>query len=71
MIEVEGDVLNDGEGVVIEVEGDARALERFAQALVDDAPPLAQIDSVETRPLEPRGETTFRIEVTSRQAAPH
>ncbi|MBA2461518.1 MAG: acylphosphatase, partial [Actinobacteria bacterium] len=62
--ELGGFVLNDGDGVVIEVEGDAPALERFAQALVEEAPPLAQIDSVETRPREPRGETTFRIEVS-------
>jgi len=56
-----GFVLNDGEGVVIEVEGEASAVERFAQALVDGAPPLAQIDDVHTRSLEPRGETEFRI----------
>lgn len=56
-----GFVLNDGEGVVIEVEGEASAVERFAQALVDEAPPLAQIDDVQARSLEPRGETEFRI----------
>ena len=59
-----GFVLNDGDGVVIEVEGEEPALERFAQALVDDAPPLAQVDSVESRPLEPRGETEFQIRVS-------
>ena len=62
--ELGGFVLNDGEGVVIEVEGDEAALARFTQALVAEAPPLAQVDSVETRPLEPRGETEFRIEVS-------
>jgi len=62
--ELGGFVLNDGEGVVIEVEGDASALERFARALVDEAPSLAQVDSVETRPLEPLGETEFRIQVS-------
>ena len=62
--ELAGFVLNDGDGVVIEVEGDAPALERFAQALFDDAPPLAQIDSIETGQREPLGETTFRIEVS-------
>ena len=59
-----GFVLNDGEGVVIEVEGEPPALERFARALVDDAPPLAQVDAVETRPLEPRGETEFLIQAS-------
>ena len=52
-------VLNDGSGVVIEVEGEGREIERFARALVQEAPPLAQVDSVESRPLEPRGETAF------------
>jgi hydrogenase maturation protein HypF len=59
--ELGGFVLNDGEGVVIEVEGAAAALERFAQVLVEDAPPLAQIDSVATRAIGARGETEFRI----------
>ena len=59
--ELGGFVLNDGEGVVIEVEGTAAALERFAQALVEDAPPLAQIDSVESRATGVRGETEFTI----------
>lgn len=59
-----GFVLNDGEGVVIEVEGDAAAVERFARALVEDAPPLAQVDSVEARLLEPLGETEFLIRVS-------
>ncbi|MEO5576424.1 MAG: carbamoyltransferase HypF, partial [Gaiellaceae bacterium] len=62
--ELGGFVFNDGEGVVVEVEGDARALDGFARALVDEAPPLAQVDSVETRPLEPQGETEFLIRVS-------
>ena len=60
-----GFVLNDGEGVVIEVEGDTPALEQFARALVDEAPALAQVDSVESRPLDPLGEHEFRIEVSA------
>jgi hydrogenase maturation protein HypF len=59
--ELAGFVLNDGEGVVIEVEGDAPALDLFARALVDEAPSLAQVDSVETAPRDPLGETEFRI----------
>ena len=62
--ELGGFVLNDGVGVVIEAEGESPALERFARALVDDAPPLAHVDSVETRQLEPRGETEFLIRVS-------
>ncbi|MBA2331916.1 MAG: carbamoyltransferase HypF, partial [Actinobacteria bacterium] len=48
----------------IEVEGEGREIERFARALVQEAPPLAQVDSVESRPLEPRGETEFSIELS-------
>ncbi|NUB25122.1 carbamoyltransferase HypF [Azospirillum brasilense] len=40
-----GWVLNDGAGVLAEVQGDA--LERFLTALAEDAPPLARIDAVE------------------------
>ncbi|MDQ3065585.1 MAG: acylphosphatase, partial [Actinomycetota bacterium] len=62
--ELGGFVLNDGEGVVIEVEGDAPGLDRFARALVDEAPPLAQVESVESHALEVRGETAFEIRVS-------
>jgi len=62
--ELGGFVLNDGEGVVIEVEGDTPALELFARALVDEAPPLAQVDSVVATQVEPRGETDFLIRVS-------
>jgi hydrogenase maturation protein HypF len=41
-----GFVANDGEGVVVEVEGPGSALLAFAEALRDEAPPLARIDSL-------------------------
>ena len=50
-----GFVLNDGEGVVIEVEGAAAALADFERALAAEAPPLARIDSTGMRSIEPRG----------------
>jgi hydrogenase maturation protein HypF len=59
-----GFVLNDGEGVVVEAEGDARALDGFAAALAAEAPALAQVDSVTQVALEPLGETSFRIETS-------
>ncbi len=43
-----GTVLNDGDGVVIDVEGDASALDAFAAELVAEAPPLARIAAVTT-----------------------
>lgn len=43
-----GDVLNDGQGVLIRVSG--ADLDSFAAALLNEAPPLARIDAVETVP---------------------
>ena len=49
-----GFVRNDNAGVVIEVEGDRAAIEALGDALLDDAPPLACIQSVNTEDVEPR-----------------
>ncbi len=57
-----GFVLNDGEGVLIEVEGTSAAVERFARLLEPEAPPLARIGSVDVESVAPLGETGFRIE---------
>jgi hydrogenase maturation protein HypF len=48
-----GWVINDSRGVVIEVEGHARSLDRFRERLWSEAPPLAAIESIEVRELEP------------------
>jgi hydrogenase maturation protein HypF len=58
---VGGFVLNDGDGVVIEVEGSPDALSAFRAALEAEAPPLAQIRSVEARPLPALGQREFVI----------
>jgi hydrogenase maturation protein HypF len=60
-----GFVLNDGVGVVIEVEGDEPALERFIRAVREQAPALARVDSVEITVVEPRAESGFRIEASA------
>ena len=60
-------MLNDGEGVVVEAEGDPAALVAFAAGLEAEAPPLARVDAVTAEQLAPLGETEFRIE-TSRAA---
>jgi len=60
-----GFVSNDERGVQIEVEGDAESLERFAAALIEEAPPLARIASVTSAPREPRGGREFAIETSS------
>jgi hydrogenase maturation protein HypF len=56
-----GWVGNDAHGVVIEAEGDGEALERLVDSLGADAPPLAVVERVTVRELDPCGEGTFRI----------
>jgi hydrogenase maturation protein HypF len=56
-----GFVLNDGDGVVVEVEGDERSLDAFAAALRTHAPPLARIEAMTWERLAPAGDAGFRI----------
>ena len=63
-----GFVLNDGDGVSIEVEGGAEEIERFARALELEAPELARIDLVRVRELEPSHRAGFTIEASARGA---
>lgn len=59
-----GFVLNDADGVLLEVEGSRDAVAQFARRLADEPPPLARIDAFETEPIPPVGGTGFRIEVS-------
>lgn len=54
-----GWVLNDSEGVLLEVEGEDRAA--FMVDLVEQAPPLSRIDAVEMEPALATGEAGFTI----------
>ncbi|MGO8955687.1 MAG: carbamoyltransferase HypF [Rhodomicrobium sp.] len=64
-----GEVLNDGEGVLINAWGPAAALAEFEVALSTEAPPLARVDSIECTPLETRsGGAAFRIVESHRGA---
>jgi hydrogenase maturation protein HypF len=56
-----GFVLNDSQGVTIEVEGAREAIEAFQRALREELPPLARIDSIESEDLAPLHETAFVI----------
>ncbi len=56
-----GWVLNDAEGVLIELEGAAADVEAFLEALERDPPPLARITAIESESLAPLGEREFRI----------
>jgi len=46
-LDLAGFVCNASSGVVIEVEGEPDALDRFEAALRDEAPPLSRIDSID------------------------
>jgi hydrogenase maturation protein HypF len=56
-----GFVLNDGGGVVVEVEGEGAVLDTFVAALCGEAPSLARVDSVVSEPAQTLGESEFRI----------
>ncbi|HEY3703776.1 MAG TPA: carbamoyltransferase HypF [Terracidiphilus sp.] len=56
-----GHVGNDTNGVTIEVEGTADAVEEFLRRLSSEAPLISRIDSVEVEETAPTGETTFAI----------
>jgi len=56
-----GFVLNDDQGVLLEVEGEGRALEGLEDAIRDEAPPLARIDSVQVTRVAAAGHRGFAI----------
>jgi hydrogenase maturation protein HypF len=62
-----GWVGNDSLGVILEAEGPAPALDRLAERLVAEAPPLARVESVVAEPVAPTGEAGFTV-VLSRDA---
>src|ERR1043165_8794657 len=56
-----GFVLNEGGGVVIELEGERHALDSFVSELRKQAPRHAVIDKIVSRPVAPRGQAVFAI----------
>jgi hydrogenase maturation protein HypF len=63
--ELSGFVLNDGQGVIVEAEGEIAELDRFSAGLRDEAPPLARVDSVLAQNTTLRGDTEFVIEASA------
>lgn len=59
--DLRGWVLNSTDGVHIEVEGPVEKIEGFISQIRPKAPPLARIDSIEVRELEPVGYAGFAI----------
>ncbi len=66
---VGGWVRNDGDGVVVEVEGTEAALEGFVARLVAEAPAAARVAGLEQREVTPRGEGRFVIVPSAAGAA--
>jgi hydrogenase maturation protein HypF len=60
-LSLKGAVLNTSGGVLIEAEGKHEELEAFVSRLVSDAPPLAAIDTISVKKLEPAGYEEFTI----------
>ena len=56
-----GFVLNDTDGVVIEVQGPAATARDFVSALGQDVPPMAGITAIETEDIPPAGGDGFTI----------
>jgi hydrogenase maturation protein HypF len=58
---IDGFVLNDGEGVVIEAEGTPAALDEFVVSLSEEAPELAHLNSLSVERLRASGQGGFEI----------
>ncbi len=63
-LRVGGWVCNTGDGVLIEAEGDEATLAAFADGLAAEAPPLARVTAVSAVPIDPLGESDFRIDLS-------
>ncbi|HVF13556.1 MAG TPA: carbamoyltransferase HypF [Acidimicrobiales bacterium] len=69
---LKGSVANDSRGVVIDVEAPAAALDLFAERLVAELPPLAEIETfeVERTGAEPTGVAAFSIVDSRAEGSP-
>ena len=66
-LELNGWVRNSRNGVVIEVEGTAEAIETFLERMQADAPAAASIEAISTSLIPARGDASFAI-VTSAES---
>ena len=65
-----GWVLNDSHGVLLEVEAPGQAVEAFLARLPVEAPPLASVERVSAEPLPPVGLTGFAIRESPHHGEP-
>jgi hydrogenase maturation protein HypF len=66
---LKGWVINDTRGVFIEVEGEAGAIDRFAERVAAEAPPQAVLHDVVMTPLEVVGSSEFTIRTSTHTGA--
>jgi hydrogenase maturation protein HypF len=66
-----GWVLNDVDGVLLEVEGDGPEVGRFLDAVESQAPPLARVESLRGEDLAPTGDAGFEIVASEAAGEPH
>jgi hydrogenase maturation protein HypF len=60
-----GYVLNDGTGVLIDIEGPADRLDEFLERLKSEAPPLSRISSIQKSRAAPKGYESFSVRESS------
>jgi hydrogenase maturation protein HypF len=60
-LSLDGFVLNDAQGVLLEVEGPAGVIDQFVERLRSEAPPLARIEHVDAAEVAATGERGFLI----------
>ena len=68
-LDLDGFVLNDSHGVLLEIEGTAPSVARFLTRLAPDAPPLALLERVVVEEREPTGVAGFAILESARVGA--
>ena len=69
-LELGGHVLNDGLGVLVEVEGRPERVEEFLARLAPEAPPMAAVEGIATEETPTTGERAFRIVASERSGQP-
>jgi hydrogenase maturation protein HypF len=67
---LDGFVLNDSQGVLIEIEGGPEPVAAFLARLAEEAPPLARVEAVNASESEPTGVTGFAIRESPRGGIP-
>ena len=60
-----GWVINDPQVATMEIEGRADVVDAFLERLSDELPPLARLDTIERRTLDPLGEEGFEVRTST------